>query len=329
MTVPATSAIGGPYTGNGIQTEFAFPFQIDASTDVDVWINNGTTSAVISASLYTVTFTESVVGGLITLDTALADTYLLSVVRHSEFNQLTSLEVGEDFYPPTIEQMSDDIVYQTQELDQRIKQVITFDPTITDSAQLYTQLNDAVIAAELAETGAEAAEDGAETAQTAAELAETNAEASAVAAEAAIKFIVPQWDATHTYGDNEQVAGTDGFLYVSQQGSNINHDPVGDDGTWWLEYIFNDNQGAKTTNGYQRVAGGIIIQWGRVLKPSSGLQVVIFPIAFPTACFTAQVSMENTSGIANPEYFDSFTTTTLTLSNANFGHYENWIAIGY
>lgn len=44
--------------------------------------------------------------------------------------------------------------------------------------------------------------------------------------------VVFQWNSTTTYGDGAHVfVGED--EYVSQQGANLNHNPVGDDGTWW------------------------------------------------------------------------------------------------
>jgi len=43
----------------------------------------------------------------------------------------------------------------------------------------------------------------------------------------------PQWNSGFTYSLNEMVSATDGTKYVSQQNTNENHNPVGDDGTWW------------------------------------------------------------------------------------------------
>lgn len=44
--------------------------------------------------------------------------------------------------------------------------------------------------------------------------------------------VVFQWNSTTTYGDGVRVfVGND--EYVSQQNTNLNHNPVGDSGTWW------------------------------------------------------------------------------------------------
>ena len=44
------------------------------------------------------------------------------------------------------------------------------------------------------------------------------------------------WDATATYADNQNVVGTDGVLYTSQQASNLNNDPTdpANRPTWWV-----------------------------------------------------------------------------------------------
>ena len=44
----------------------------------------------------------------------------------------------------------------------------------------------------------------------------------------------PDWDTTETYGDGDEVIGSDDVYYVSQAGSNTANDPTTDDGTWWV-----------------------------------------------------------------------------------------------
>jgi hypothetical protein len=65
----------------------------------------------------------------------------------------------------------------------------------------------------------------AETAQTAAEAAQAAAESAANTA---------AWNSGTTYASGNTVYGTDFLSYRSAQGSNTNHNPVGDDGTWWV-----------------------------------------------------------------------------------------------
>ena len=46
-----------------------------------------------------------------------------------------------------------------------------------------------------------------------------------------------EWNAAVNYLHPALVTSTDGNFYVSQQGSNLNHDPVNDDGTWWTRLV--------------------------------------------------------------------------------------------
>jgi len=66
----------------------------------------------------------------------------------------------------------------------------------------------------------------AETAQTAAEAAQAAAEAASGATE---------WLIGTTYDDGDVTWGSDSKTYRAAQGSNTGHDPVGDDGTWWVQ----------------------------------------------------------------------------------------------
>jgi hypothetical protein len=43
-----------------------------------------------------------------------------------------------------------------------------------------------------------------------------------------------EWDVAVTYGDGDEVIGSDDIYYVSQAGSNVANDPTTDDGTWWV-----------------------------------------------------------------------------------------------
>lgn len=83
-----------------------------------------------------------------------------------------------------------------------------------------------------------------------------------------------------------------------------------------------------TANGYQKLPGGLIIQWG-VSIISSGAnvqQVFTLPIAFPTGAirfFASSVSVASFAGATN------LTTTQITLFANNNGAGVSWLAIGY
>lgn len=54
---------------------------------------------------------------------------------------------------------------------------------------------------------------------------------------------IDSWDALIIFLDDAIVMGSDAVLYQSQQATNTNHQPVGDDGTWWRPLIQTSNIG--------------------------------------------------------------------------------------
>ena len=92
-------------------------------------------------------------------------------------------------------------------------------------------------------------------------------------------------------------------------------------------------------SGYQKLPGGLIIQWGAGRFSASGgnIQTITFPIAFPTECAVALVS--NGSGVSAGgsgvyPVVSGFLSTATQLSvqqvttNA-LNTYFSWLAIGY
>jgi hypothetical protein len=45
------------------------------------------------------------------------------------------------------------------------------------------------------------------------------------------------WKSTTSYSLNGLCMGSDGRIYQSQQATNANHEPIGDNGTWWKDWI--------------------------------------------------------------------------------------------
>lgn len=87
-----------------------------------------------------------------------------------------------------------------------------------------------------------------------------------------------------------------------------------------------------SANGYQKLPGGLIIQWGTYTLPTTtSLATVTFPIAFPTVCGTA-----NAMFVATTQSW-GLTITGITTSTATFtigggfaaGAVLRWFAIGY
>ena len=85
-----------------------------------------------------------------------------------------------------------------------------------------------------------------------------------------------------------------------------------------------------TGNGYQKLPGGLIIQWGFAPITASGVPVTIFPITFSNACFSVVATPDPTiNSIASPIVY-GFTKTSFRLDaiDGSTGN-AHWIAIGY
>ena len=90
---------------------------------------------------------------------------------------------------------------------------------------------------------------------------------------------------------------------------------------------------SASTNGYVKFPswlGGLIIQWGSAARTVAGDITVTFPLAFPTAFYSAVSVPFYASPISNTWKISSATTTSMVLNsqNAGAGYYENWIAVG-
>lgn len=46
-----------------------------------------------------------------------------------------------------------------------------------------------------------------------------------------------------------------------------------------------------SVNGYQKLPGGLILQWGRASTSAAGTAAITFPIAFPTACLNTYATI--------------------------------------
>ena len=87
-----------------------------------------------------------------------------------------------------------------------------------------------------------------------------------------------------------------------------------------------------TSSGYQRLPGGLILQWGNTTTNASGVATVTFPLAFGT-CFIA-LAADAEATAANVGYGGvSYNNTTLTLTFARNAAAVNigscvWFALG-
>ncbi|MCE1186341.1 MAG: hypothetical protein LWW92_12130 [Rhodocyclales bacterium] len=92
---------------------------------------------------------------------------------------------------------------------------------------------------------------------------------------------------------------------------------------------------SKSTQGYQRLPSGLLLQWGTGVTAADGSIVVIFPIAFPNACVGIQGTHSGTGPAGMIEVFGTRTTTGVTVKTFNHlaqvssGWLVSWFAIGY
>lgn len=94
----------------------------------------------------------------------------------------------------------------------------------------------------------------------------------------------------------------------------------------------------KATSGYQKLPGGLIIQWGRTgnYTGESGL-IVTLPIAFPTACLSAVATTELSSAQNADSWAQVYAVTETSIgiytqqgANANgYPMTARYMAIGY
>lgn len=75
---------------------------------------------------------------------------------------------------------------------------------------------------------------------------------------------IEPWNALFIYADQGLTRGSDGFVYESEQASNLNHNPVGDSGVWWRLHtrtFRDDKEGLRgtwnTATSYTTAAGNI------------------------------------------------------------------------
>lgn len=87
-------------------------------------------------------------------------------------------------------------------------------------------------------------------------------------------------------------------------------------------------------NGYARLAGGLIVQWGQATSSASNPVSVTFPLAYPTACRAISFGPIYASGGMSSSQLESSPTTT----GFTFGHFiasgrisqsSMWLSVGH
>lgn len=120
--------------------------------------------------------------------------------------------------------------------------------------------------------------------------------------------------------------------YITKGGSN-NNVVLGAGGYKALsDFTLNSNWAAsKDISGYVKFPNGFIIQWGEVYVGANSTRYKSFPIAFPTACISVQVTHKTTSTNWDKVCVaGNYTRTSCTIANCEtVNSMINWMALGY
>jgi hypothetical protein len=108
-------------------------------------------------------------------------------------------------------------------------------------------------------------------------------------------------------------------------------------GTTWTSAPLNFDK-SLTESGYQKLPGGLILQWGvtATISTSNRTITVTFPIAFTAQCFMAVASKVGTNtNDQGGALTTNYTTTTMSVTNpasyngVGTSNQVSWFAIGY
>lgn len=120
--------------------------------------------------------------------------------------------------------------------------------------------------------------------------------------------------------------------YITKGGSN-NNVVLGAGGYRALsDFTLNSNWAAsKDASGYVKFPNGFIIQWGEAYVGANSIGHKSFPIAFPTACISVQVTHKTTSiNWDKVCVAGNYTRTSCTIANCEtVSSRINWMALGY
>lgn len=120
--------------------------------------------------------------------------------------------------------------------------------------------------------------------------------------------------------------------YITKGGSN-NNVVLGAGGYRALsDFTLNSNWAAsKDVSGYVKFPNGFIIQWGEAYVGANSTGYKYFPIAFPTACISVQVTHKTTATNWDKVCVaGNYTRTSCTIANGEtVNSMINWMALGY
>lgn len=128
MTVQTTSSKAGPFNGNGVTRVWTTSFRIDQPKDLQVYYTSPTGSeTLLDSALYAMSGLGDPNGVSVTYPISgvpLGSAEKLTLLRVVDYDQQTSLTNQGGFYPAVIEKALDRIVYQCQQLAEKIGRAV-------------------------------------------------------------------------------------------------------------------------------------------------------------------------------------------------------------
>jgi alpha-tubulin suppressor-like RCC1 family protein len=263
LTVTAAEA-RKEYAGNGVVTEFSYPYQFYQSNDLEVWLfddatSNGTLQ--IIGTDYTVTGVMNPTGGTVAFAVAPPVGVTVIIINSPDITQQTHYINADDFPADSHEQALDRLTKICQRLDDRISRAVrapdyTPEDEVPDAETLVglvdaaqqaandsaNSASGAAASANVAQAAQAAATNSsmlaagyAEDAETAAVAAAGSASAAAASASAAevakIEWQGP-WNSATAYAPNDAVQDG-GTSYIAKT-SNTNKSPAANPADWDL-----------------------------------------------------------------------------------------------
>lgn len=129
LTISSTTRKAGPYTGNGVQTVFAFAFKVFQASDVLVTKSVASVETVLALGVdYTVALNadqDAAPGGSITLVVALPNTVLLVVSSNVDSLQPVLVTNAGGFFPSVFNGVFDKLTILAQQLTEKQSRTLT------------------------------------------------------------------------------------------------------------------------------------------------------------------------------------------------------------
>lgn len=369
MTVSAAPALAGPFDGNDVATTFPFDFKIFADSDLRVVLRD----ALSAEYLLTLGVDYSVSmnpdqnadpGGSITYPLSgppLATGERLTVTTDLELSQQTVFTNLGKFFPATVEDTFDRVVMLLRQIQAEgvrairvpvsLSDVLTDLPTPVPGAGLVWNEDGTAIVNGIPTESLIAISSFMSNVIQAVDAAEARSDIGA-AADAEVGYLtrrgIPDWDATETYMIGDRIIGDDGKTYRSLIDNNTAQTPSSSPTRWepWaltrgevdarLADAFMGANQSLSASGYQKLPGGVILQWGEGASNASGQLSVTFPIAF-TSGDTAYRIVGMHSGTGAAMVIEHFWSRTLTGTRLDIfdtsgqpvnGVIIRWFAIG-